>query len=486
MRNPNGGELRISLERGTSPLYRQIYRAISRAIVDGSLQAGDNLPSSRQLADELGVSRPTVDKAYLQLAAEGYVKSRERSGHVVQRLDIDFLAHKGRKTEGAANRIRLPRFRFDYMEEFGRQEGIAYDFAYAKIAPGIFPKRDFLRAVGNAVYYKGDDVLDSYPIESRPGNLQIELARHIRRTRGIDCDPLQVVVFASTDAALQAIFHLFGPDAVVGIEEPGYSVAAETARRGGQAVRPLNAENGWQGFLESLASSRTDVVFTTPSHQFPTGALMPLATRIEILKWAERNDAFIIEDDSCHEYRYTTWPVPALGSIDSSNRVVYLSNFSKTLSPGLRVAYAVLPRGLAERYFEMYATSMSGVAQVVQEAIAELLSNGVIARTVRAAVMQNKRKNALMKSLLRESLSGIVDFEGGDSGLHLFASVRNGMTQRELIDSAAERGAKVYAADYCWFSSPPPGNKVIIGYSSIEPSLIEPGIGALRAAWENA
>jgi GntR family transcriptional regulator/MocR family aminotransferase len=495
MRTAGGKTVSISLDRTSeTPIYQQIYLSIQKSIATGALGAGERLPSARQLATDIGVSRPTVERAYQQLTVEGYVQGVARSGYVVLPLDTQFLREVqtsqarccGTRETLAPN--DLPNQRREFFEEYDTPSWVRYDFAFARLAPGTFPVREWLHAETEALYYGGDDLLTNYPLEQRPNRLQTELSHYLERTREVTCAPCQVLILPSTEIALQTIIQLFDRDRdALGAEEPGFATFWEVGRRLGFQVEPLAVDQGFDRYLSDLDARRPRVVFVTPSHQFPTGHVMPMGTRIELLKWARDNDAFLIEDDSCSEYRFDADPIPSLQSLDGGERVIYLGNFSKTLSPGLRVAYAVIPRRLIERFFSTFPTTCSGVSLITQETLGRLISSGEYDRHVRRMVAMLKRRHDLLLSNLREEFADGMSLSGTHAGMHLLATVHtrdaNESGQCGFLASAAREGAKVYWSQPYWFSRPAPGNQVILGFSSISTEAIVPGVRALRRAW---
>ncbi len=224
-------------------------------------------------------------------------------------------------------------------------------------------------------------------------------------------------------------------------------------------------------------------MFTTPSHQFPTGTLLPIDARTRLLRWAEANDAFIIEDDSCNEFRYATRPVPSLQSLDAYGRVVYLGNVSKVLSPSLRIAYLVMPPKLLGRYWALFNSAHPPVSWLDQEVLARFIEQEYWDAHVRKTAKGNHERHDELLRCLHTEMDDGIDISGTDTGMHLYVTVHNGMTQSELLASAQREDAKVYGTTRMWFSKPAPENNVMIGFSAIAFEDIAPGVAALRRAW---
>lgn len=467
-----------------APLYQQIYQQLATAIEQGVIEAGHKLPSLRGLAAELGVGRITVQKAYEQLCVEGYVTPAERSGYVVNEMDTAYLQLPQPDNAAAIASIMEAAANTGFVGEAQTGRMLRYDFSYFNLQPNSFPVRDWARALTDALYDVGGHRMTSYPTTTGATEFQKQVAGHLARTRGVRCQPEQIVAFPGTEYALDAIMRLIpGEPRTFGMEEPGYDLAFGVAQRRGLKVAPLPTEHGAECFLQEVADEKPDVMFTTPSHQFPTGTLMTLPTRIELLRLSEQLGFYIIEDDSCYEYRYGTGPVPSLQSLDAGNKVVYLGNFSKTLTPALRVSFAVLPPELLERYYVELGPAIPSVNTHIQDALARFIAAGALDRHVRRMVAGNRERHDLLLECLTSSFGDAITLSGIDSGMHFFAAVHNGMNQDELVATARANDAAVYGTHRFWFSREAPNNTLMIGFSSIALEDIEPGVAALAAAW---
>lgn len=465
-------------------LYQQIYEQIRDAIMAGNLVEGQKLTSIRRLSDNLGVSHTTVEQAYLQLAVEGYVENVPRSGYVVLHVDTDYMALERAIDEAVIRDAREARSHDAFFAENRSGAGAVYDFSYANLQPDSFPATTWRKLVSDVLYRNDSPELARYSHTDETGSLGMELASYLARTRGVHCFSDQVVVQAGTDGALATLLQLFDRERdVLGMEEPGYATVREVATRLGFGMAPIPSDQGIEALFAALDEHEPRIVFTTPSHQFPTGTLLPLEARTRLLKWAEEHDAFIIEDDSCNEYRYATRPVPSLQSLDAFDRVVYLNNVSKVLSPSLRIAYIVLPPKLLERYWDVFNYAHPPVSWLEQEVLARFIAQGHWDSQVRRMATSNHRNHDELLRCLKGAFGDSVRISGTDTGMHLYVTVLNGMTQDELIASALSEGVKVYGTKRMWFSKPAPENNVMIGFSAIPTQSISPGIAALRRAW---
>ena len=436
------------------------------------------------LSADLGVSHTTVEKSYLQLTVEGYVSNVPRSGYRVNELDTEFLQRVRESTERGVREAAARRGRDTFLDEHEQAKDVRYDFSFANLQSGSFPLRAW-RKVEGELFYTGDDSgLTRYSYSRESNALREELAAYLGKARGVRCLPEQVVLQAGTDCALNTLFALFDRERdSVGIEEPGYPTAREVARRCGFQMAAIPTDLGAEAFLAGVEASSPHILFATPSHQFPTGRILQLDSRTRLLKWAAEAGTYIIEDDSCNEFRYDVRPVPSLQSLDAGDRVIYLCNASKVLAPGLRVAYLVLPPDLLERYYDLFNNTPPTVPWTVEETLARFMAQGYWDQHVRRMANGNRKRHDELMRCLGSYLDDMIEVSGQNAGMHLFVTVRNGMTQEELLASARAEGAAVYGTKRFWFSKEPPECNVLVGFSAIALEDIEPGVAALARAW---
>lgn len=467
------------------PLYLQVYEQVKTHILSGSLTEGDKLPSIRKLTQVLNVSHVTVERAYLQLSVEGYVQNVPRSGYVVNGIDIGYFTQEAANSSAEVKRILDAAEPDPLVEELLAGKTARYNFSYCNLQPGSFPRRVWTQLSNEVMRTATNEELASYACQRGANRLQKTLAQYLQQSRGVTCEPEQIVFQSGTEATLRAIVDLFqGELSIIMNEEPGYEVMTAIAKHTyGARLAPMTVSDN-EGILDSLEREKPQLIFTTPSHQFPTGRVMPMDERVRLLQWAAENNAYIIEDDSCNEYRYDTQSIPSLQSLDQNNRVIYVCNFSKALSPGLRIAYAVLPPELLERWMHIHTVSWDPVPYITRETLASFIEQGHWSQHLRRMATDNKRRHdALVECLQREFPEGILDVKGLDSGMHLYVKVNNGMSQQELLDSALEQGALVHGTRQYWFAHECPGNAVLIGFSAIPLKDVAEGVRALRRAW---
>lgn len=467
------------------PLYLQVYEQVKSHILSGSLTEGDKLPSIRKLTQTLDVSHVTVERAYLQLSVEGYVQNVPRSGYVVNGIDIGYFTQGAANTAGEVRRILEQAPPDPLVDELLAGKNARFNFSYCNLQPGSFPRRIWTQLTNEVMRTSSDAELASYACQRGANRLQKVLAQYLQQTRGVTCEPEQIVFQSGTEATLKAIVDLFqGELNTVMNEEPGYEVMTAIAKNTrGASLVPMTVSDE-EGILDPLEREKPQLIFTTPSHQFPTGRVMPMDERVRLLQWAAENNAYIIEDDSCNEYRYDTQSIPSLQSLDQNNRVIYVCNFSKALSPGLRIAYAVLPPKLLERWMRIHTLSWDPVPYIMRETLASFIEQGHWSQHLRRMATDNKRRHDLLvECLQREFPAGMLEVKGLDSGMHLYVKVNNGMTQDELLSTALAQGAAVHGTRQYWFAHECPGDAVLIGFSAIALKDLAEGVRALRNAW---
>lgn len=475
--------LRISKE-AKEPVYQQIYRQFKDAIISGVLPVGSKLPAIRNVSQNYCVSHITVEQAYLQLSSEGLVTNKPRSGYFVSPLDVNFLREAEQHNARTIQQIEEQRNRNAFHEENSQGYHARYDFSYANLQPDSFPVTTWRKITNEILLGNSQGMLTRYQRVDEESALARELTQYLQQARGVCAFPQQLILAPGTPEALVTLLQLFkGTHESIGIEEPGYAGVQEVARRMGFSMVSLSTEGPKGQLLEEVQQKNPKLVFVTPSNQFPTGKTLPMEDRIALLKWAHANNAYIIEDDSCHEYRHGTQPLPALQSLDAHGRVIYLGNFSKVLSPNMRVAYFVLPPELLARYHSLFSHAHPTVSWLLQETLARFIKEGHWERHVwKMSHANHKRRNELITCLNRE-FGDLVSVHGHNAGMHVYASVHNGMDQQQLIESARREGANVYGTKRFWFEHQAPENRIIIGYSSIALDLIPEGVKALKRAW---
>lgn len=477
---------------GSGPLYVQVYRAIREAIHEERLRPGDRLPATRELADRLDVSRTVALEAYRQLRAEGYVEARVGSGTYVADVETDRLARPGPESaddpgstrtarpdwSSLVDRLPEPVIPFPPTED--RRED-AVDFRVARLSEEDFPDR----AWGRLLARHGRRMPRDYGDHRGDPGLRAQIAAYLEQSRGVASDPEHVVITAGARQAFDLLGRLLleEGDAVV-VEEPCYSDARACFTATGARAIPVPVDA--RGLVVDRLPRRDDVrlAYVTPSHQFPTGGVLPVGRRNELLQWAEERDVFVVEDDYDSEFQFDVRPVPALKALDRSGRVLYVGTFAKVLSPDLRLGYVVLPGPVLEPFFALKRMSDRQSPIFLQRALAEFMEEDGFGRHLRRSRKRHgERRRALVAAVDRE-LDG-AEIAGSEAGLHVLLRLPELGPDRsqELARRAAEAGVLLFTADEHYIHQPDCA-ELLVGYAALEEEAIEEGVRRLAAVVE--
>jgi len=470
----------IPISDHAGPLSRQIYSGLRDAVLSGKLRAGERLPSTRELAEQLHVSRTVVLLAYDQLLAEGYASGRRGAGtyvtgalnlRVMHRQTESFrfrLSQYGRCVAGGPPQIR---------DELRRVKPLRYDFVYGRSNIDIFPfeswRRLLLRNARRAPVHELD-----YGAAAGSPALKDAIAAHLQRSRGVVCDPSQVLIVNGSAQALDLIIRvLVESNDSIAVEDPGYQGAREGLRAVRARLRPVHVDH--DGIVPEKIPPSTRMVFITPSHQFPTGAVLPLARRLALLDWAKRNRAVIVEDDYDGEFRYGGQAIASLQGLDREGHVLYLGTFSRTVFPALRIGYLVAPRALMPALTAAKWISDRHTSTLEQQTLAEFLTSGLYERFLRRV----RRSNAARRDALLEAIDSVfgnsVGITGQGAGAHIVLWPTVHIDEAAVIASAEQRGVGIYGISGHYVHRPRrPG--FILGFARLTPAEIREGIGRLR------
>ena len=482
---------------GQGALHRKLYVALRSAILDGRLAAGVRLPSSRTLADDLGLARNTVLAALEQLTAEGYVFARRGSGTYVERqLPVDMrvappptAAPSAKPTRAAPSQPRLSRAaraamglgRVPSWET--RQQPRSIDFRYGDPSYQDLPLASWARLYSR--HMRRASALElAYRAPGGDPMLRAELAAYLSRARGVRCRPEQVIVTAGSQQAIDLSLRvLVEPGDRVGIEDPhypGFRVALRAARA---RIVPIPVDADAIRVDRVVKQRGLRLLCVTPSHQFPTGALLPVAKRLALLEWAAKTNAYILEDDYDGEFRYAGRPLESLQALDLNQRVLYVGTFSKIMFPALRLGYVVVPDAVVEPFLHLKAATDTGSAGVEQRVLAEFMRSGQFERHVRRNRLRNAARHAALLNALDARLGGRVRFGRAPAGLHVWLEVPGLSPQRgnSLVASARAEGLTLHTGATCHVHAPRCAN-FILGYASLDERQIERGVVRLARA----
>ena len=402
-------------ELKTKNKYYTLYSHIREDILRGKFKAGERLPAKRALAKELGVSVVTVQLAYEQLLAEGYVRSKERSGYFVE--EVSALPQNGQKAE--------------YVPTIPQEKKYAIDFVKSATPAELFPFSVWAKLMRKVLLNCGEHLLERVPCDG-DGELKEEISAYLYRTRGIDVDRRYIVIGAGAEYLYGVIVQLLGRDKLYAVENPGYAKIFAAYKLNGAKFVPVNV--GKAGIsVEELALVSADVLHISPAHQFPTGVVTPVSTRLQIIEWAK--EKYVIEDDYDSEFRLSGKPLQSLYSL-CPDRVIYMNTFSKSLAPSMRMGYMVLPPALYERFLNVFQSSANVVPLFEQKALAAMLREGHFERHINRLKTYYRGVRQLVVEMLEKADMGSEIVDTG-SGLHML--VKFPQMRDAEIKSAAER-----------------------------------------------
>lgn len=466
----------LRLQSGKT-LYEQIYEFIRDEIRAGRLLYNEKLPSARFLAEYLQVSRTTVDMAYDQLVSEGYLEARPRMGYFVSSFE-ELNVMDAMKDQTAAGSIR--------QEE---KLSIRYDFSPNAIDMRYFPYATWKKITKNILVDANSKMFSLGDAQGDLG-LRTTICRYLHGSRGVNCEPEQVIIGAGNDYLLLLLEKILGRHVHVAMENPTYVRAYQIFRSCAYPVTfvPVD-ENGMR--VDCLQRTQAQVAYVMPSHQYPTGVSMPIGRRMDLLRWAaQAEERYLIEDDYDSEFRYKGKPLPSLQASDHHGRVVYIGTFSKAIAPAIRISYMVLPYPLLERYRSRCAFYSSTVSRIDQSVLNEFIQDGYFERYLNKMRKKYREKHDLMLSELKP-FEKEFSLSGSNAGLHLILTDQTGRGEKELADAALKTDVKVYRMqDFRMDGNAKETRRdhqaamLILGYGALSEEEIKEGMRRLKMAWE--
>lgn len=432
------------------PLYEALYRCIRGDILSGALKPGEKLPSKRALAQNLEVSKITVEAAYNQLLSEGYIRSQEKVGYFVEKVE-----HRPQSQPGVLPREgEPPRECLLDLTANGTEQ---------------FPFSVWSRLQREVMLDYGEKLLLPLPNQGIP-ELRAAIADHLAGFRGMHVEPENILIGAGTDFLYNLLIQLLGREKIYAVEEPGYDKIRRIYAAGG--VRCVSAPMDGRGVIpDSLENA--DVLHFSPSHHFPTGLVTPVSRRMELLNWA-RGDKWIIEDDYDSEFRFDAHPKPAMQSLDGSGRVIYMNTFSKSLAPSIRISYMVLPRSLMEQFQRDLGFYSCTVPSFEQYTLARFLSRGYFEKHInRMRKFYKNRRNAVISLLENCSVSQRLTILEQDAGLHFLLKADTRLSDRELTGRLEKAGIRVKALSEYYHDSDEDRHCLVVNYSGLKEEQLQ-------------
>lgn len=451
---------------GSQSLYEYLYKCIKQDILNGVLAAGDRLPSKRSFAKHLNVSTITIENAYAQLLAEGYIYSIPKKGYYI--ADI-------------ANKLTNSDFSSPALPTSQALQTLCFaDFTSNQTHPDTFPFALWTKVMREVI-------ADSRPalMENSPGvgilPLREAICGHLKQFRGMEVSPEQIVVGAGTDYLYGLLIQLLGYDKVYGMEEPGYLKISQVYQS--HHVPCLHIPLDSQGIcIDKLEAAGADIVHISPSHHFPTGIITPISRRYELLGWASASDSrYIIEDDYDCEFRFMGKPIPSLQSIDVMDKVIYMNTFTKTLASTIRISYMVLPKHLMACFQQNLGFYACTVSNFEQYTLTRFIQEGHFERHInRMRNFYQNQRDLLLHCLKNSPASPHITITEEDAGLHFLMHVALSASDEIILQKAQSQGLRLAClSQYYHQDSPPEEHTFVMNYSAIHPEHITEAIQRL-------
>lgn len=452
-------------------LYQQIYEHIRQEIREGKLLAGERLPSTRSLAEYLQVARSTVDYAYDQLLSEGYIEARPYKGYFVCRLEGIFTMEPREESEAETEKSG---------QEIPGDEA-AVDFSPYGIDMSGFPFGVWKRITKNILNDSNSDLF----AQGEPQgdyDLRLTISRYLHSSRGVNCRPEQIIVGAGNDYLLLLLEKILGRHVGIAMENPTYKRAYRIFQSFDYRIFTVDMDDkGMRS--DQLSGLPVSVAYVMPSHQYPTGAVMTIGRRAELLHWAEKEaDRYLIEDDYDSEFRYRGKPIPSLQSSDEKGKVIYIGTFSKAIAPAIRVSYMVLPKRLLEVYRRECSFYSCTVSRIDQRILNEFIRDGYFERHLNKMRMRYRAKHDALLNGLEPFKKGFV-ISGEDAGLHILLTAKGSVTEKELLEKAAAEKVKIYGMSENMVETMTPRATVLLGFGNLGEAEMQEGLRRLQKAW---
>jgi GntR family transcriptional regulator/MocR family aminotransferase len=467
----------FQLERDTDvPLFRQLYLQIRAAVLSRVLRPGSKLPSTRELAAQLRISRTAVVSAYEQLLAEGYTVARKGAGtYISSDLPEPFIPSRSKRIEPASPPPLASSFVDVTMQNDDRPFNLGRTLVDARTA-------ELWRKMSARAFRRLDASHLGYGDPRGTVELRRVICDYLRAARAVKCDPDQIVVTAGTQQATDIVIRVLRGPQKVWVEDPGYPLTRYALQAAGMKVCPIPIdEHGIDVRAGSRLAPDARAVFVTPSHQFPIGVALSMARRLELLAWARASRAWIVEDDYASEFRYGGRPLASLQGLDDGERVIYIGTMNKALFPGLRLGYAVVPRPLVQEFVTNRYLMDRQPSTLCQAVFTEFMQEGHFAGHIRRMrVLYREQRDALVAALVRR-LGDHLSVEAPDQGMHLVAYTRKGVSDTTIERSAREAGVIVRATSRMYVKAPPRSG-LMLGFCGYPRRTIETAVARLAKA----
>ena len=446
---------------GSDSMYEYLYKCIRNDITQGKIKAGEKLPSKRSFAKNLGISVITVENAYGQLLAEGYIYSMPKRGFYVSDLSS---AHMEKKA-----------VRKEQLSLTGGETSYFADFSSNQTDSEIFPFAIWSKTVREVLNDNQKQLMINPPCG---GILELRqaIAQYLREFRAMQVDPEQIVIGAGTEYLYGLLIQLLGNVRIYGVENPGYQKISRIYEN--MKVEYAKVSMDQEGVsIQELEEKRVDIIHTSPSHHFPTGIVMPVSRRYELLGWAAKSpERYIIEDDYDSELRLSGKPFPTLQSIDVSDKVIYMNTFTKTLASTVRISYMVLPLTLTEKFYQKLSFYSCTVSNFEQYTLAKFMENGSFEKHInRLRNYYQMKRDAILKAFRKEPLGRFVNIQEEGAGVHFLMQISTAKSEEEIVKEAKGKGIKLAPLSHYFDGEEKESfeNTYVVNYSSVDLQNIE-------------
>lgn len=453
-------------------IYRQLYSQLKEDILAFKYESHEKLPSKRDMSQHLNISVNSVKAAYEQLLAEGYIYTEERKGYFIEPLEKLIIDPNAQ--------ISLN------VQEQQIEDAYDYSFSHMSTDISAFPVDVWTKLV-KRVFENYDHELSSIPQIKGPIELRQSIAKLVSYQRGIQCHPEQIVIGSGTNILLTKLIQLLPDEIKIAVENPGYSRFRTLIRQTTAQLKPIALDH--KGIsIEAIKQAQPDATIVTPSHQFPMGIIMPVSRRIDLLNWASQTQSYIIEDDYDSEFKYETDNIPSLFSFDKNERVIYLGTFSKTLMPGLRMSYMILPINLVKQFDHYNLNMIPDFSTIHALTLNLMIKEGYYEKYVKKMHQIYGKKRETLITHLSDTFTSNIRIKDTRAGLHFIVEVITPFSYQEIESRAKEMKLELYTLNRFSVKALEKNSlykTLIIGFSKIKQEQIPQAVQRLKEViWE--
>lgn len=448
---------------GSDSLYEHLYKCIKQDIMQGVLSPGDKLPSKRNFARNLNISTITIESAYAQLVAEGYIYSVPKKGYFISDITQPFKSEHKVEEESFVAVEKKQEYFVDFTSNQTNSENFPFSI-WAKLM--------------RETMAENSDALMVNPPSGGIMELRVAIAKHLKEFRGMNVSPDQIIVGAGTEYLYGLLIQLLGFDKTYAVEDPGYKKISQVydSNQVSCCFLPMDKE-GLK--IAALENSKAEIVHISPSHHFPTGIVTPISRRYELLGWASKSKSrYIIEDDYDSEFRLMGKPIPSLQSIDVMEKVIYINTFTKSLASTIRISYMVLPKHLVERFYHRLYFYSCTVSNFEQYTLAEFIKEGYFEKHInRMRNFYRNQRDILLSHIKNSTLASYIHITEEDAGLHFLMHIHSIRSEESIKQRAKQEGLSIsFLSHYYKECSPETEHALVINYSGIDQTHMKEAI----------